>query len=145
MKKVKDIMTKNPAYCLTKSKLKDAAALMIKHDCGEIPVISGDDYRIVGVITDRDICCRTVGKGLNPLTMKVSDVMTSPAITVGINTPVEECCKVMEDNQIRRVPVVDDFGKICGIVSTCDIARKEEPLIAEVMQEISQPKNHNVG
>jgi CBS domain-containing protein len=136
---VKDIMTSNPACCTPQDPLERAARLMIDYDCGEIPVV--DDLNgcmPVGVITDRDITCRTVGKGLNPLEMQVGDCMTTPLISVKPDDSVEECCNVMEDHQIRRVPVVDNGGKCVGIVSLADIAhqapRKES---AEVLQEVS--------
>jgi CBS domain-containing protein len=136
---VKDIMTSNPACCTPQDPLERAARLMIDHDCGEIPVV--DDLSAcmpVGVITDRDITCRTVGKGLNPLEMQVGDCMTTPLISVKPDDSVEDCCNVMEDHQIRRVPVVDNSGKCVGIVSLADIAqqapRKES---AEVLQEVS--------
>jgi CBS domain-containing protein len=137
--KVQDIMTTNPACCTPNDPLERAARLMIDFDCGEIPVV--DDLNActpVGVITDRDITCRTVGKGLNPLEMKVGDCMTTPLISVSPDDSVETCCNVMEAHQIRRVPVVDDGGKCVGIVSLADIAqqapRRES---AEVLQEVS--------
>jgi CBS domain-containing protein len=141
MEKVSDIMTKDPACCTPDMGLQAVAALMIKCDCGEIPVVDSEkDRLIVGVITDRDICCRTIGKGLNPLAMKVAEVMTFPAVTVTLDTPLEKCCQIMEANKIRRVPVVDDYNKVCGIITLADIARKKESLTLDVVREVSKPK-----
>lgn len=141
MESVENIMTKKPACCTPETSLQEVAAMMIKYDCGEIPVIdSKEDNRIAGVITDRDICCRTVGKGLNPLKMNTADVMTFPAITVTLDTPLDKCCEIMEANKIRRVPVVDDYNKVCGIVSLADIVRKKESLTLDVVKEVSAPK-----
>ena len=78
--KVKNIMSSSPACCTPDSSLEEAARMMIDFDCGEIPVI--DDFTTclpVGVITDRDITCRSVGKGLNPLEMIVAQCMSTPA------------------------------------------------------------------
>ena len=140
MDSVENIMTKNPACCTPEMSLQQVAELMVKYDCGEIPVIdSFAEKRIAGVITDRDICCRTIAKGLNPLKMNTADVMTFPAITVTTDMTIEKCCEVMEINKIRRVPVVDDFNKVCGIVSLADLIRKKESLTLEVVKEVSKP------
>ena len=138
---VKDIMTPEPACCTQDTKLQRVAEMMVEHDCGEIPVV-GDvaGMKPVGVITDRDIVCRTVAKGLNPLGMTVSECMTAPAVTVTPNTSLDECCRVLEENQIRRVPVVDENGSCCGIVALADIARHAEKREAgEVVKEVSEP------
>jgi CBS domain-containing protein len=96
----------------------------------------------VGVITDRDIVCRTVAKGLNPLTLTASECMTTPAVTVTPDTPLDECCRVMEENQIRRVPVVDAGGSCCGIVALADIAKNAARReTAEVVKEVSEPSS----
>jgi CBS domain-containing protein len=137
--KVKDIMTADPACCTPGSTLEEAARLMIDHDCGEIPIVDDLSSAMpVGVITDRDITCRTVGKGLNPLEMTVSDCMSTPLISVTQDDTLDHCMKVLEDNQIRRVPVTGGGGKIVGIVALADIARNASKKdSAEVLQEVS--------
>lgn len=137
---VKDIMTQNPACCTKDTSLEEAAKLMKDNDCGCIPVVADNEMKKpVGVITDRDICCRTVAEGKNPLDLTVGDVMTSNVETVNPNTSVEDCCNLMEDKQIRRVVVVDDQGGCCGIVAQADIAiHAEENKTAEVVQEVSR-------
>ena len=127
MIKVRSVMTMNPACCTADTKLVDVAKVMIEHDCGEIPVVSNhEEKKLVGVITDRDICCRAVAQSLNPAAMNAKDCMTAPAITVGMDFPIEECMELMEEKKIRRVPVVDDKGCCCGMVSIADIARQTE-------------------
>lgn len=139
MQVVKDIMTPDPACCTPRSPLEEAARLMIDFDCGEIPVV--DDFKSmlpVGVITDRDITCRTVGKGLNPLEMMVGDCMSSPMVSVMPDHTLDECYRVMEENQIRRIPVVDGAGKCVGIVSLADIAQKVSKADSgEILQEVT--------
>lgn len=136
---VKEIMTPDPACCTPSSSLEEAARLMIECDCGEIPVVDDSSTRIpVGVITDRDITCRTVGKGLNPLEMTVSDCMTSPIVSIDVESSLEECTRLMEENQIRRVPVVNADGACVGIVALADLARHApEKESTEVLQEVS--------
>lgn len=138
--KVKEIMTKDPACCTTDSSLQEAAKMMKDNDCGCIPVVeSKDSGKPVGVITDRDICCRTVAEGKNPLNLTVGDAMTSNVETIKADSSVEDCCNLMEEKQIRRVVVVDDNGGCCGIVAQADIAiNANEHKTAEVVQEVSK-------
>ena len=139
---VKDIMTKNPACCTPETSLQEVARLLVEHDCGESPVVENTrSMKLVGVITDRDITCRSGAVGKNPLEMTAGDCMSSPCITVTQDTSVEDCCQVMEDNQVRRVPVVDENGACCGIVAQADIAQRASTQeTARVVKEISLPK-----
>ena len=136
---VQEIMTPDPECCTPESTLRLAAELMVSNDCGEIPVVESLESMLpIGVITDRDITCRSVARGLNPLTMIVADCMTTPCITVMPDTPLNECRRIMEDHQIRRVPVVDAGGACCGIVALADIARNgSKKDTAKVVKEVS--------
>jgi CBS domain-containing protein len=138
---VKDIMTTDPACCTPDSTLQRVAEMMVENDCGEIPVVENiASMKPVGVITDRDITCRTVAKGLNPLTMTVSECMTTPCVTVTPDTSLDECCRLMEEKQIRRVPVVDEGVACCGIVALADVARHAGKRdTAGVVKEVSEP------
>lgn len=140
---VKDIMTKNPACCTSDTSLQEVARLMVEYNCGQTPVVeSKQSMKLVGVITDRDITCRTVAEGKNPLEMTAGDCMTSPCVTVTPETSVEECCKVMEENKVRRVPVLDRGGSCCGIVAQADIAQHaSRQETAKVVIGVSQPAN----
>ena len=134
-------MTPDPACCTPDTTLRRVAELMVEHDCGEIPVVEDmASMKPVGVITDRDITCRAVAKGLNPLVMTASDCMTTPCVTVRPDATLEECCRVLEENRIRRVPVVDAGGACCGIVALADIAKHAKKReTAEVVREVSEP------
>lgn len=135
---VQDIMSANPACCTPSSTIEQAAQLMAAHDCGEIPVLDERGCPM-GVVTDRDIACRAVAQGRSPQT-RVMDVMSVPAITVSRQTSVEECCEIMEDNQIRRVPVVDSQGVCCGMVAQADLAiRGSEEMAGELVRDVSRP------
>ncbi|MGI8836547.1 MAG: CBS domain-containing protein [Pyrinomonadaceae bacterium] len=138
---VKDIMTPDPACATPDTTLQRVAELMVQNDCGEIPIVGNMASMVpVGVITDRDITCRTVAKGLNPLVMRVMDCMSQPALTVVPDMTIEACCSVMEDAQIRRVVVVDASGACVGIVAQADIARHASKNDAgEVVREVSEP------
>ena len=137
--RVKDIMSTTVACCSPETTLPEVARMMVDNDCGEIPVVNASGAPI-GVVTDRDITCRTVAEGKNPLAMQAGDCMTTPCVTVTPETSLEECCEALEKNKIRRVPVVDEFGACCGMVSQADIARnapKNET--AAVVRKVSEP------
>src|SRR2546430_15374238 len=120
---VKDVMTADPVCCISETGLQEVAQMMIDHDCGEVPVVENKETRLpIGVITDRDIVCRTVARGLNPLDLTVADCISKPCVTVTSDMSLEECSRVMEENKIRRVPVVDAAGCCCGILALAEIA-----------------------
>jgi len=139
--KVREVMTSDPACCVSETTLRQVAQMMIDHDCGEIPVVKNKETKLpIGVITDRDIVCRTVARGLNPLDLTVADCMSKPCVTVTPDMSIEECSRIMEENQIRRVPVVDTNGFCCGIVALADIALHAKKSVAgEIVKEVSEP------
>jgi CBS domain-containing protein len=137
---VREVMTNNPTCCTPESTLEEAARIMADEDCGCVPVVlDHESMEPIGTITDRDITCRSVARGNNPLEMSVADIMSSPVVTVRQDANIEECLTLMEENQIRRVPVVDESGRCCGIVAQADIARMApEHVSGDLVQEISQ-------
>jgi CBS domain-containing protein len=138
---VREIMTTDPACCTADASLEEVAKAMVEHDCGEIPIIrSSSDKSLLGVVTDRDIVCRLVAQGINPVDEAAEACMTSPVVSVRESTPLEDCAKLMEDKQIRRVPVVNGGGMICGIVSQADIAKNaSRKITADLVKDVSQP------
>lgn len=138
---VREVMTQNPACCTPDSTLNEVARMMQENDCGCIPVVSDrSEMRPVGAITDRDITIRTVAANRNPIDMKASDIMTTDIATVRPQMSIEECFDVMEDREIRRVLVVDEQGKCCGIVAQADIVQSEASPVRtnKVIREISE-------
>ena len=137
---VKDIMTSNPACCTPGTSLEEVAKMMVDHDCGCIPVVDGNDTKMpVGMITDRDITCRVVAQGKNPLELTARDAMTSTVLSVTPETSLEDCLNLMEDGQVRRIAVVDENGAVCGILAQADIAENAgDRATAEVVQEVSR-------
>ena len=138
--KVKDIMTKNPACCSADDGLQSVAKMMADNDCGCIPIVEDtSSNKPIGIVTDRDISIRAVAEGKNPLDLTARDVMTGNVVTVTPDTSVEDCCNLMEKNQIRRIAVVDGSGACCGIVAQADIAvNADDRKTAEVVQEVSK-------
>lgn len=137
-KLAKDIMTPSPQCCSGETTLNDVANLMVEADCGEIPITDSSN-RLVGVITDRDIVCRAVAKGKNPTAVTAAEIMTEPVVCVNEDTTLAAVMSVMEENQIRRVPVVDASGCCCGIISQADVAlNAREGEVGEMVREVSK-------
>ena len=140
---IQSLMTPNPTCCSPNQSLREVAQLMADNDCGQIPVVD-EQRRPLGVITDRDIAVRAVAKGAEIASATASDFMTSPVTTVRHDSSVDKVAKCMEDQQIRRVVVVDDQGAVAGIVAQADIARSgRDNRIAEVVKQVSQPTSQH--
>src|SRR6267143_1947744 len=138
---VREMMTADPACCTPETALPEVARMMVDQDCGEIPVVDNKSSKVpIGVVTDRDIVCRTVANGLNPVELTAADCMSKPIVTVTADMSLEECCRLMEEKLIRRVPVVDDRGSIAGIIALADIALHTGKNVAgHIVKEVSEP------
>ena len=141
MKKCKEVMTKNPVCCLPNDMVSKAAELMEGGNIGSIPVIeSGQNRRLVGIVTDRDLALKVVAPGLDAKSTKVETVMTRILVTCHAEDDVQKTLDAMSQNQLRRIPVVDDDYRILGIIAQADVAtRVDQPeKTAEMVKEISQ-------
>jgi CBS domain-containing protein len=138
---VRDIMTQKVDCCTPETALRDVAMMMANEDVGSIPVVDDrNSMKPVGIVTDRDITCRIVAKGQNPLDKQARDAMSPSLTTIRDDMDVDRCLSVMEQKQIRRVPVIDQSGKVCGIIAQADIALKAQPQkTAELVKDVSKP------
>ena len=131
-----DVMTPDPACCRPTTTLDLVAKMMAQNDCGEIPVVDIAEHPI-GVITDRDIVCRVVAEGMNPMAHTVEPYMTQPVVTVRVNAPLDEVVTCMERHQVRRLPVVDDGGRLVGIIAQADLAEAVPDAALKVVRAVS--------
>jgi CBS domain-containing protein len=137
-KLARDVMTPDPACCTPNTTLDEVAKMMARNDCGEIPVIDTGD-QIVGVVTDRDIVCRVVAEGKNPVAYTAETCMSGPVVTVRTDAPLDEVVATMEKHQIRRVPVVDERESCVGIISQADVSWAGTPNeVGELVREVSR-------
>ena len=137
-KLARDVMTPDPACCSPDATLDEVARLMLENDCGEIPVLDTSD-RPIGVVTDRDIVCRVVAEGKNPIAYTAESCMSGPVVTVRADAPLDDVLATMEKHQIRRVPVVDERDSCVGIISQADVSWAGEPReVAELVREVSR-------
>ena len=141
--KAKDIMTAKPECATPGTNIADVARIMRDMNVGIVPVT--DDDRLLGVITDRDITIRVTAGGMSPQDVTVQDFMSPNPVTVSPEDSVEDVRKLMADNQIRRVMVVDD-GNLVGVISLGDVALNERDKDAKtgaVLEKVSEPTNLN--
>lgn len=120
---VEMLMTKNVRVCRPEDTLEEAARAMWDYDCGCVPVLDADE-RVVGVITDRDVCMSAWSQGRTLREIPVAAAMSWKVLTCKPTDQVELAEDIMRTNQVRRLPVVDDDGKLAGLISLADVARE---------------------
>lgn len=136
MTTARDLMTADPTCARTTDSLADAARAMRDLQVGALP-ICGEDDRLHGMITDRDIVVHCVAEGTDPATTKVETLAAGKPITVGADDPVDDILQTMIDHGVRRLPVIDGHSLV-GIVSQADIARRiPESLVGRLVEAIS--------
>jgi CBS domain-containing protein len=146
--RARDVMTLAPATVYQSDPVERAARYMREYDCGAIPVVD-DEGCLVGMVTDRDITVRLVARGIDVRRAFVDDCMTDEAFACHVNDPIESCMRAMSRHQVRRLPIIDDRGRVLGIVSQGDLARHagrhtgrgERRAMADVVCAVSEPTN----
>src|ERR1044071_8551015 len=135
--KVSEVMTRDVQTIRPDQPVQDAASFMLSADAGSIPVTDGD--RLIGMITDRDIAVRGVAKGFGPET-PVRELMTGDIICARFDDDIEDVATRMSEAQVRRLPVVDENEKLCGIVSLGDLSREaDSDCASQALEGVSQP------
>jgi CBS domain-containing protein len=135
--KISEVMTRDVQTVRPDQTAREAASFMLSADAGAIPVTEGD--RLVGMITDRDIAVRGVAEGHGPET-PVRELMTNDIVAARIDDNVDDIAARMSEAQVRRLPVIDDQEKLCGIVSLGDLSQQGDDSAAEqALEGISQP------
>lgn len=117
---IRDLFTRDVAYCREDTNLAAAAALMWERDCGVLPVLN-HSYQVVGILTDRDICMALATRDQRASRLCASDVMSSPVFQIHTGATTAKALKTMRDHKVRRLPVVDEQGVLEGILSINDL------------------------
>jgi CBS domain-containing protein len=138
MQKLKDLMSRDVQVISPDGTIKDAAQQMRKGNFGMMPV--GENDRMIGAISDRDIAIRAVADGKGPTT-KVRDVMTERIVWAYEDDSVDVAVKLMSEHQIRRLPIVNAAKRLVGIVALGDVAvvKSDVEAAGEALSEISKP------
>ena len=135
--KVSEVMTRDVQTIRPDQRVQEAASFMLSADAGSIPVTDGD--RLIGMITDRDIAVRGVAKGYGPDT-PVRELMSDDIICARTDDDVEDVASRMSEAQVRRLPVIDENERLCGIVSLGDLSREaDEDAANEALEGVSEP------
>ena len=136
---LKDIMTPEVEVISPEATIQEAAQRMQNLDVGPLPVCDGD--RLVGILTDRDITVRVVAAGYNPTTTKVREAMTAEIIYGFEDQDIQEAARLMEQYQIRRLPILNRDKRLVGIAALGDLAvRTANPALAgEILEHVSEP------
>jgi CBS domain-containing protein len=136
-KGIREVMTSNPCTIDADKPISYAAKMMRDEDVGLAPVVEGD--RLVGTLTDRDIAIRVVAEGHDPDSTKVKDVASKDVVTVDPQQGLDEALRLMAEHQVRRLPVVEEDGRVVGVVAQADVARlADDRKTGEVVERISQ-------
>jgi CBS domain-containing protein len=137
MKQVREAMTANPRTVTADSSVAEAARLMRDEDTGIVPITEGD--RLIGVVTDRDVAIKVVADGKDPQSAKVTEVASKNLVTVDPEQDLDEALRLMAQHQVRRLPVVEEDGKLVGILAQADVAQHADASrTGEVVEEISK-------
>jgi len=134
---IRDLMTPNPCSIDADQTVAHAAKMMRDEDVGLAPIVEGD--KLIGMLTDRDIAIRVVAEGRNPDEVKVSEVASKQVVTIDPQQDLDEALRIMAKHQVRRLPVVEEDGRLVGVVAQADVAREGDDMqTGELVEEISK-------
>ena len=141
--RIRHVMTKDPSCCVPSDSAVRAAKVMRDERAGIVPIIENEQsQRIIGVVTDRDLCMNVVAEGRDPATVTVQECMTTKVVTCSPDDSIEKVTELMRENQIRRVPVVNDGGELQGIVALADVVERgnvKTTQTHETLKQVSAP------
>jgi CBS domain-containing protein len=136
-KKIRDVMSANPCAIDADKPVSYAAKMMRDENVGFAPIVEGD--RLVGTITDRDIAIKVVAEGGQPDQTRVREIASTNLVTADPDQDLGEALRLMASNQVRRLPVVEEDGRLVGVVAQKDVAEEtDQRTTGELVQEISE-------
>ena len=134
---IKHVMTSNPCSIDADKSVAYAAKMMRDEDVGLAPIVEGD--KLIGMLTDRDIAIRVVAEGRNPDQVTVKEVASKQVVTIDPQQDLAEALRIMAKHQVRRLPVVEEDGRLVGVVAQADVAREgDDTQTGKLVEEISQ-------
>jgi CBS domain-containing protein len=149
--KVSDLMTRQVASVTPDATAFDAARVMWEHDCGFIPVVHSLSRKVLGVVTDRDVCMASFTQGLPPRAIPIDRVMSRSVIHCSPQDDLERVHAKLRNHQVHRLPVVDETGRLVGVISLNDLSRhavrqggpassRERAAVAETLGTVNTPR-----
>jgi CBS domain-containing protein len=134
---IRDVMTSNPCTIDADKSVAYAAKMMQQEEVGLAPIV--EDDKLIGMLTDRDIATRVAAQGRDPDQVKVRDVASKQLITIDPQQDLSEALRMMAKHQVRRLPVVQEDGRLVGVVAQADIARQaDDQVTGRLVEEISE-------
>ena len=136
-KQISELMSANPCAIEADKPVAYAAKMMKDEDVGLAPIVEGE--RLVGTLTDRDIAIRVVAEGKDPEQTTVREIASTNIVTIDPQQDLDEALRLMAKHQVRRLPVVEEDGKLIGVVAQADVARhSSDKKTGELVEEISK-------
>ena len=136
-KSIREVMTSNPQSVEPSTSVAEAARLMRDEDIGSLPVVEGG--KLTGILTDRDIASRAVAEGRDPQSTNVGEVASSDLVTVDPQQDLDEALRLMARHQVRRLPVVEEDGRLVGVLAQADVAQSgDDRQTGQMVEEISK-------
>jgi len=136
-KSVRDAMTSSPCTIDAEKPVAYGAKMMKQENVGIAPIVEGD--RLIGTLTDRDIAVRVVAEGKSPETTRVREVASAAPVTVDPEQDLDEALRLMATHQVRRLPVVEEDGRVVGVLAQADVAEEAKAKkTGELVEEISK-------
>ena len=138
--KIREVMSQNPTCCVPHDSAQKVAKKLNDRTIGYMPVVADrQSRRLIGMITDRDLCCSIVAGGLDPKTTRIEKFIKTAPVTCREGENVEACERRMQEHQVRRIPVVDAQECVIGIIALADLALKDKPeRVSKTVAEISK-------
>jgi len=135
--RIRELMTESPRTVSSDVTVVEAARVMRDDDFGLVPVVDGD--RLVGTVTDRDIAIRVVAEERDPSSTTVREIASADLVTIDPEQELGEALRLMAQHQVRRLPVVEEDGRLVGIVAQADVARHgDDTQTGQVVEQISK-------
>jgi CBS domain-containing protein len=140
--KVREVMSANPICCVPGDTAQRVAQAMCQNNIGSLPVVVDQQSRkLLGMITDRDLCCAIIAEGLDPKRTTIERFVTTNPVVCRDGENIDHCEQAMQERRVRRVPIVDGEGGCIGIVAQADVALKDKPeRVSRTIAEISKPR-----
>lgn len=142
MSKCSEVMTPEPVCCEPGDAVTRVAGIMKQQDVGSVPVVESlVSKRLVGIVTDRDLVVKVVAGGRSIDQATVRDAMSTSPVTCRQDDDVDKAVALMAERQVRRIPVVDEAGRLCGIIAQADVATRinRDKTTGELVEAISEP------
>jgi CBS domain-containing protein len=138
--KVREIMSANPICCVASDTAQHVAQIMRERNVGSVPVVDDlQSHKLLGMITDRDLCLAIVAQGLNPTNTAIKPYLTVQALSCREGENIDTCARLMQKHQVRRIPIVDSDGRVIGIVAQADLALKaDSKTLDKTIREVSK-------